>query len=133
MRYAISYVSTANNTLSSKDVKDLLDKVEIDNNRKDITGILLSSETNFFQLLEGEEQVIKDLYAYILLDNRHKNIIKFIDQRVTKSAYDGYLSQIVTDQTRHNGKNLKHYLHYIEVLDIESRKSVKRVIQAILV
>lgn len=133
MRYAISYVSTANAKLSSNDVKGLLDKIEADNNKKDITGILLSSETNFFQLLEGEEHIIKDLYSHIKLDPRHKNIIKFIDQPVNIAAYDGYLSRIVTDGNRHNGKNLKHYLHYIEVLDKESRIAVKRVIQAIMI
>ncbi len=133
MRYAISYVSTANTHLSSLDIKTLLDKVELDNNCKDITGILLSSETNFFQLLEGEEEIIKDLYSHILLDNRHSNLIKFIDQRVTLSAYDGYISRVVTDQNRYDHKSLKYYLHFIDVLDPESRKAVKRVIEAILV
>lgn len=133
MRYAISYVSTANTKLSPNDVKYLLDKVEVDNNGKDITGILLSSATNFFQLLEGEEEVIKELYAHILKDDRHNNLIKFIDQPVTINSYDGYLSEVVTDQNRHNRKSLKNYLHYIEVLDPDSRKAVKRVIEAILV
>lgn len=133
MRYAISYVSTADTKLSSHEVEDLLNKIELDNNSNDITGILLSSDTNFFQLLEGEEKVIKELYSHIIHDTRHNNIIKFIDKPVTLNAYDGYLSRMITDKTKHNGKNLKNYLHYIEVLDKESRKAVKRVIEAIII
>jgi len=133
MRYAISYISTAETALTSIDVKELLNKVELDNNSKDITGILLSSDTNFFQLIEGEEEVIKELYTHIQKDTRHNNLIKFIDQPVTINAYDGFLSQVVTDQTRHNGNNLINYLHYIEVLDAKSRIAVKRVIEALIV
>lgn len=133
MRYAISYISTAKTTLTSIDVKELLDKVELKNNSQNITGILLSSDTNFFQLIEGEEDVIKELYTHIQKDSRHSNLIKFIDQPVTKNAYDGFLSQVVTAQTRYNDKNLTQYLHYIEVLDTESRIAVKRVIEALIV
>lgn len=97
MRYAISYVSSANTDLSILDVKSLLNNVEQYNNRNDITGILLSSDTNFFQLIEGEEIVIKNMYAQILLDDRHDNLIKFIDKPVVQCPIMGYLSQVVTD------------------------------------
>lgn len=133
MRYAISYVSTADQNLSPKEVRDLLKKIAIDNNAKQITGILLSSETNFFQLIEGEKEQVKILYAGIEKDRRHNNLIKILEKAVFLPAYDGFTCEVVTDKSRHDSSKLKSYLHYIEVLDSASQKAVKRVIEAILI
>lgn len=133
MRYAISYVSTASTGNKAPDILDLLIKSTKHNNDFDITGVLLSSDTNFFQLIEGEEEAVKILYAHIEKDTRHHNLIKFVDQAVFHPAYDGFIYGVITDKTKYNGSKLKSYLHSIEVLDPVSQQAVKRVIEAILV
>lgn len=132
MRYAISYVSTIELKLGHAQLKTLLQDATDHNNSEDITGLLLCSEGNFFQLIEGEEEKIKELYSRIESDDRHKNIIKFLEQPVNLPAYDGYLSRFVTDEGLYKDEKLKQYLHYIEVLDPESRRAVKRVLQAMI-
>ncbi|MGM0932949.1 MAG: BLUF domain-containing protein [Bacteroidota bacterium] len=131
MRYAISYVSTANPNLNEEDIANLFEQVNEFNNSHDITGVLLYAETNFFQLIEGEEKVIKSLYSRIEKDSRHNNIIKFVDKPVDKPAFDGYISKFVTDNSKLNSSNLDTYLRHVEVLGPSARKSVERVIESI--
>ena len=50
-----------------------------------LTGMLIYCEGNFVQVLEGEPEVVEAIYARILNDLRHKEIIEVshqsIDQR----------------------------------------------------
>ena len=131
MRHAISYVSTTNPNLNEEDIANLFKQVNEFNKHHDITGVLLYAETNFFQLIEGEEEVVKSLYSQIEKDSRHNNIIKFVDKPVAKPAFDGYISRFVTDTTKLNSANLKEYLHHIDVLGPTARKAVGRVVESI--
>ena len=133
MRYAICYVSTVAPNLSKEDFNELLESSTKYNNEHDITGVLLSSETNFFQLIEGEEEKVKKLFSKIEKDTRHKNLIKIIDKRVDRPAYDGFIHSIVTGNTKYNDSNLKRYLHQIEVLDPRAEIAVKKVIEAFII
>lgn len=131
MRYAISYVSSANPNLNEEDIANLFEQVNKFNNSHDITGVLLYAETNFFQLIEGEEEVVKSLYSQIEKDSRHNNIIKFVDKPVEKPAFDGYISRFVTDTSKLDSSNLDTYLRHVEVLGPSARKAVERVLQSI--
>ena len=51
MRYAISYVSTIEQNISHVQLKTLLQESTDHNNSEDITGLLLCSEGNFFELI----------------------------------------------------------------------------------
>lgn len=133
MRYAISYVSTARIELQEQGVKDIMKKTNEYNTDEKITGLLLYNERNFFQLLEGEKKTIQNLYERIIKDSRHQDIIKFLEKPVFKPAFDGYLTDFITDTNKYDKSQLKDYLHYIEVLDPESEKSLKRVIELMMV
>ncbi|MGM1057278.1 MAG: BLUF domain-containing protein [Bacteroidota bacterium] len=131
MRHVISYVSTATPNLSKEDVADLFEYVNDFNNSHGITGVLLYAETNFFQLIEGEEKEIKSLYSRIENDSRHKNIIKFVDKPIEGPAFDGHISRFVTDTSKLDSSNIETYIRHVEVLEPSSQKSVERVLQAI--
>jgi ethanolamine ammonia-lyase large subunit len=132
MRYAIAYVSTASTDLQEQEIDDIMAKTNEYNSGEKITGILLYNERNFFQLIEGEKKTIQNLYEKIKQDYRHKNIIKILEKTVSEPAFDGYLTDFITDTKRYNESQLKHYLHYIEVLDPESEKGIKRVIEVMM-
>lgn len=133
MRYAISYVSTANLDLQEQGVKDIMSKANEFNTYENITGLLLYNESNFFQLLEGEKKTVQELYSKIIKDSRHHDIIKFLEKPVSKPAFDGYMTDFITDTKKCNRLLLKDYLHYIEVLNTESQKAVKRVLELMMV
>ncbi len=133
MRYVISYVSTADPNLSKKEAKRLLEDAALFNNREGINGVLLCSETNFFQLIEGEEEKVKDLYSIIEKDSRHQNLIKFIDKPLAKPPYEGYASGFITNQIKFDSSEMKNYLKYVEVLDRVAQKSVRGVIETMVI
>lgn len=133
MRYAISYVSTAQKDLQEEGVKNIMNEADGFNNRENISGILLYNERNFFQLIEGEKEIIQDLYEKIKLDRRHLDIIKFLETPVSIPPFDGYLAEFITDNKKCEEEKLKKYLHYIEVLNPKSQKAIKRVMELMMV
>lgn len=65
MRYAITYVSTATPELANSGVEEVLKFSKEWNNKHNITGLLLYSDGNFFQILEGEKEIVQDLFNTI--------------------------------------------------------------------
>lgn len=133
MRHAISYVSTAHIDLQEQEVNVIMNQTNKFNKTRNISGILLYNDRNFFQLIEGDKKTIEDLYEKIIKDSRHQNIIKFLDKAVSKPPFDGYLTDFITDTKKYDEAKFKKYLHYIEVLSPESQKALKRVIELMMV
>jgi hypothetical protein len=67
------YCSLAKEDISKENILDILKCSRRNNEKTEITGILVYwKKTNqFLQLLEGEENVILNLYDKICMDNRH--------------------------------------------------------------
>jgi hypothetical protein len=57
------------------------------NSQLDVTGVLLHSEGNFFQVLEGDAEVIESLYAKIGRDKRHKNVVLIIREPIVSRSF----------------------------------------------
>lgn len=132
MRYALSYVSSAARGLDDSEIFEILEKSENENNQKDITGLLLYSEGNFFQVLEGEKDKISDLYKKISKDSRHFNIIKLFEKPIKQEAYDGYKSDFISEDRRYSTSTFKYYENYIEVLDGPSQQAVSNILKAFI-
>ncbi|WP_299215434.1 BLUF domain-containing protein [uncultured Aquimarina sp.] len=106
----ISYVSTANQTLTNAEVNKLFEFVKLHNDSQNITGILMYSDGNFFQVLEGEHDLIQNLYKKILLDPRHYNIIKIFDRAITNCSFSEYHSSFKVLGEKYDHKELEHFL-----------------------
>lgn len=72
--YYIIYLSTGINWFSEKELTDVLEISNINNSHCNVTGLLLYSEGNFIQLLEGEKQDVITTFNRISEDKRHKGI-----------------------------------------------------------
>jgi len=81
----IVYVSSASVNFSQPELLALLNQCRINNNKLNVTGMLLFKDANFIQALEGEDSVVAALFDKIALDVRHRGVIKLltstIDQR----------------------------------------------------
>ena len=53
----------------------MLEKAAVCNQAKDFTGCLLHHQGKFVQLIEGQKEVVRNLYERIKEDERHKNIV----------------------------------------------------------
>lgn len=70
----LTYVSTADKDWTPKDLLELLKSCRTNNSANNITGILLYSNRTFFQVLEGEEAVVSEVFKTIEKDPRHKDV-----------------------------------------------------------
>jgi len=83
--YYIVYVSSASKLFSEEELKEIVDISVINNTRLGITGMMLYNDGNFIQVLEGEEEIVKNRYSIIERDSRHSGILVldhgYIDNR----------------------------------------------------
>lgn len=133
MRQAISYVSTAATELSTPEIKSLLEQTTKKNNSLGITGFLICSERSFFQLLEGEKEIISELFSSIRGDSRHHNIIKIVDSTLKiNTNRDDYYASFISENTEFPEHQIERYLQYTQGLDRKSQNAVKRILEAMI-
>ncbi|RYU92218.1 BLUF domain-containing protein [Mucilaginibacter terrigena] len=118
----IVYVSTAVKLMHENQLLDILHNSRQHNAALSISGVLLYSEGTFIQVLEGRDSVIDALYARIQADQRHKNIIKLIDEPITEKSFAQWLMGFaVTDAAK--TEKLLGYLRSVNELDLNSSNS----------
>jgi len=128
MRYAISYVSTVNPALSDTEIQQALDFSKNWNNDNNITGILLYSQGNFFQVLEGDEALLKELFSRIKADERHHNLITIFQKKIPNIQFDGYEADFISLDDRYKDENFDTYLTQISLLNPVIQSSVKYIL-----
>jgi hypothetical protein len=81
------YVSSAVKPFSTSELAELLAKAREKNTRFGITGMLLYQDGNFMQAIEGEEAAVRQLYATISQDVRHRGTIVLLEEQITKRQF----------------------------------------------
>ncbi|AFL81589.1 sensor of blue-light using FAD [Aequorivita sublithincola DSM 14238] len=110
--YTICYVSKASENTTNDDIKDIFKVTEKANNATGISGILLHSFDNFFQVLEGEKRVLEQLYEdKIKRDTRHSNIYEVFNRDMETPIFSTYLSQFLTITTSIQLDDIRKYLN----------------------
>lgn len=74
--YYLIYVSSAAFPMSSDDLLFLLEQSREKNRRLGVTGMLVYMGGSFMQMLEGDKQVVLELFETIKHDSRHKGVIQ---------------------------------------------------------
>jgi hypothetical protein len=69
------YISARKPNCTEAEIDKILAACRINNKELDITGVLLYSDKQFVQYLEGDYSEIFGLYDKIKGDDRHKNIV----------------------------------------------------------
>jgi len=85
--FQIVYASTASESFDRSALKDMLKGSVRRNAQAGITGLLLYKDGCFLQALEGEEPVVKALFAKICRDPRHHGIIPLIQEPVAQRYF----------------------------------------------
>jgi len=71
----ITYMSTYGRLLSDQEIQAIGEISSANNKAKGITGVLVSIGGHFFQIIEGEEGAIDDLFQTISRDPRHIGLL----------------------------------------------------------
>jgi hypothetical protein len=81
------YTSAAVASFDPPALKAILDLARARNEKRSVTGMLLYSEGSFFQVLEGDENTLNELFAAIAADSRHKRVTKIIDEPIARREF----------------------------------------------
>ena len=86
----IIYVSSARHSVQPEHIADILSSSRRNNARANVTGLLIFHEGMFLQVLEGEEEVVSELYARISGDSRHGNCRLLMREEIDERAFESW-------------------------------------------
>ncbi|WP_025742889.1 BLUF domain-containing protein [Aquimarina pacifica] len=133
MRHIISYVSTASSNLTNSNIQELFSFVEKFNIESNITGILMYSDGNFFQILEGDKEKVLLLFEKIKKDPRHYNIIKMLDKQIEVPSFSTYGSSFITILSNNPyNQDLNMFLQKEKEKNAEHYQSTSYIVQKFL-
>jgi len=73
--------------LSKIEIQDMVNKSIVRNKRNGITGCLLISDSEFFQVIEGEKATVLALFDKIKADTRHSRIKLMWSSNIADRAF----------------------------------------------
>jgi hypothetical protein len=83
----IIYASVETQAFSSAQLTELLQEVRVKNEDLHLTGMLLYSDGNFFQVLEGEPDSVDGMYKKLHLDKRHEQLTLIVREPIAKRYF----------------------------------------------
>jgi hypothetical protein len=81
------YASSATQEFGTEQLTDLLRQSREANERVGLTGMLLYSDGNFFQVLEGEPEEVDELYEKLHQDKRHTQLTLIIREPIVSRSF----------------------------------------------
>ena len=90
MPYQIMYSSQATQPMTVSGLEQILTDARTGNEARNVTGALVYVDGVFFQILEGDEDVIRDLMASIARDSRHHSVKVFYEAEVDVPAFQSW-------------------------------------------
>ncbi|MGR7750973.1 diguanylate phosphodiesterase [Klebsiella aerogenes] len=78
MLTTIIYRSHICDDVSFKSLESMVAAANERNGQADVSGILLFNGTHFFQLIEGPEENVQQIYRHICADPRHYNLVELL-------------------------------------------------------
>jgi hypothetical protein len=108
--YTVCYVSKAAPELTKADLTQLFEYSTNSNIKSGVTGILLHSLGNFFQVLEGREEYIMNLYDKIKIDKRHTDIFTVFNKKTINPTFLKYDSKFNVVKSKEDLQFIKNYL-----------------------
>ena len=89
--HTLLYSSVASQNFEENHLTELLDQARKFNRAHNITGLLLYHDGSFMQVLEGERQVILELFERkIFFDERHGGVTKYFDHPIEERLFSNW-------------------------------------------
>ena len=74
MPYQITYSSQATEPMTDTGLEEILADARTGNQARNVTGALIYVDGVFFQIIEGDKDVVQNLMANIVRDSRHHSV-----------------------------------------------------------
>lgn len=85
--YCLVYMSSPSHEMGEEEVKGLLRRAKVNNDRDGITGILIHDRRRYLQYLEGDQAKVEGTFARISIDPRHRAIIRLHSGTITRRQF----------------------------------------------
>ena len=86
--HQVVYSSAAVKAFSEAQLTELLAKARINNDRLDVTGMLLYDDGSFLQVLEGDAVVLEALFQTISKDERHHRVVPLLRRTIDARHFE---------------------------------------------
>jgi len=86
--YTYVYLSRASDDFDEADIEEIVETSRRNNNRDGVTGMLLYKDGRFLQILEGDEQRVREIAERIEGDSRHDEITVIFSGRMPQLFSD---------------------------------------------
>ena len=114
MLLQIVYLSKSAGAMSDEQVTDLAKACAQTNKTQDITGVLYHHNGHFIQCLEGEDSALIRLYAQILNDPRHRDILTAVIRPIEERMFPAWSMGVVPE--------MQAEIDFDEILPLEAAR-----------
>jgi len=130
---SLVYISSGTQDFSPEDIVEILRKSRINNDKRNITGMLLYKDGNFLQVLEGPEDEIARLMQTIEMDSRHRGLIVLTKKPLRERQFPSW-SMAYKDLTRLSAEDAEAYSPFLKesLMDEEFRSKPDRCYKLLL-
>jgi len=90
MPYQIMYSSQAMKHMTMRDLEVILEDARTGNQARKVTGVLVYVDGVFFQIIEGDKDIVRKLMASIASDSRHQAVTVFYEAEVDLPAFESW-------------------------------------------
>ena len=87
MPFQLGYVSTASHEMRRDDLVQILEIARSINRVNGVTGLLLFHGGHFLQVLEGKEEAVRETFARIREDRRHRQLEVLFESEVDEGEF----------------------------------------------
>ncbi len=90
MTHQIVYSSASSEKMPKSKLYQILRQARLGNAKRGVTGILVFADNTFFQVLEGQEDVVRSLMQKITPDKRHRDVKIIFEGQVAAPAFSSW-------------------------------------------
>lgn len=84
---SLVYTSIAAKLMTDDEMRDILAVSRRNNEKLNVTGMLLYKDGHFIQALEGESEAVEAIYAKIARDPRHTSVYKMFSRPIKERVF----------------------------------------------
>lgn len=84
---SLTYMSNAVRVPTQAEIEHLLSRARLRNRREQVTGLLLYDSGSFLQVIEGPHDGVQRVYAAILADPLHHNVLELLYDGISQREF----------------------------------------------
>ena len=88
--FELLYTSVSPKGMSESNLKDMLVRARLKNQKLGITGMMLYHDREILQILEGEKSIVQEMFQTISEDIRHTSVEVFYQGEIENRAFSDW-------------------------------------------